>query len=171
MCYSAPFFCLVLLGFGASCGSFPRPPLPPRSGALLTRPSPYLYSQGFDPLSFSDYFDIKWLREAEIKHGRVAMLAALGFVLQQWWTLPGLAPSPDSNLAPMAVGVSPMAQIVVWMGVLEFWTNKGNVTMETMFSDPTRVPGEFGFDPLGLSVGKTKEQKEFYQLAEIKNGR
>ena len=26
---------------------------------------------GFDPLGLAEYFDIKWLREAEIKHGRV----------------------------------------------------------------------------------------------------
>ena len=30
---------------------------------------------GFDPLSFTEFFDVKWLREAEIKHGRVSMLA------------------------------------------------------------------------------------------------
>ena len=35
---------------------------------------------GFDPLGFSDYYDIKWLQEAEIKHGRIAMLAAVGMV-------------------------------------------------------------------------------------------
>jgi hypothetical protein len=32
---------------------------------------------GFDPLGFSDYYDLKWLQEAEIKHGRVCMLAAV----------------------------------------------------------------------------------------------
>lgn len=35
---------------------------------------------GFDPLGFSDYYDINWLKEAEIKHGRICMLAALGMV-------------------------------------------------------------------------------------------
>ena len=29
---------------------------------------------GFDPLYFSDFLDIKWLREAELKHGRICML-------------------------------------------------------------------------------------------------
>merc|ERR1719324_780614 len=33
---------------------------------------------GFDPLYFSDFLDIKWLREAELKHGRICMLAATG---------------------------------------------------------------------------------------------
>ena len=32
--------------------------------------------RGFDPLYFSDFLDIKWLREAELKHGRICMLYA-----------------------------------------------------------------------------------------------
>ncbi|GMH67424.1 hypothetical protein TL16_g04677, partial [Triparma laevis f. inornata] len=127
----------------------------------------------FDPFSFSENFDMKWLREAEIKHGRVSMLATLGFWQQQYVTLPGMTPVTDSNLAPTVVGVGAMLQIIVWMGVLEFWTNKGNVTMETMFSDPKsqRVPGDLGFDPMGLASGKSEAEMERMQLRELKNGR
>ncbi len=35
---------------------------------------------GFDPLGFSTLYDMKWLREAEIKHGRICMLAFVGFI-------------------------------------------------------------------------------------------
>eukprot|EP00339_Tiarina_fusa_P020126 CAMPEP_0117028922 /NCGR_PEP_ID=MMETSP0472-20121206/20989_1 /TAXON_ID=693140 ORGANISM="Tiarina fusus, Strain LIS" /NCGR_SAMPLE_ID=MMETSP0472 /ASSEMBLY_ACC=CAM_ASM_000603 /LENGTH=200 /DNA_ID=CAMNT_0004736549 /DNA_START=19 /DNA_END=621 /DNA_ORIENTATION=+ len=126
---------------------------------------------GFDPLGFSDTFDMKWLRESEIKHGRSCMLATLGFVMQQFWTIPGYQHVDDSNLGPTVVGASAMLQIVFWMGVLEFWTNKGNVTMETMFSDPDRVPGNLGFDPMGLATGKSEEEMAAMQLKEIKNGR
>jgi len=125
----------------------------------------------FDPLGFSDYFDMKWLREAEIKHGRSSMLATLGFVAQQYLTLPGYDHVDDSNLAPTVVGASAMLQIVCWMGVLEWWTNNGNITMETMFQDESRVPGNLGFDPMGLGVGKSQEDMEEMQLKEIKNGR
>mmetsp|Transcript_17146 Transcript_17146/g.25983 ORF Transcript_17146/g.25983 Transcript_17146/m.25983 type:complete len:204 (+) Transcript_17146:62-673(+) len=131
----------------------------------------YVGDVGFDPLGFSEYFDMKWLREAEIKHGRSSMLATVGFVMQEFWTLPGYTHVDDSNLAPTVVGASPMLQIVLWMGVLEFWTNKGNVTMETMFEDPNRVPGDLGFDPMGLAVGKSQEEKDKMQLKELKNGR
>jgi len=131
----------------------------------------YVGDVGFDPLGFSEYFDMKWLREAEIKHGRSSMLATLGFVAQQYLTLPGYEHVDDSNLAPTVVGASAMLQIVCWMGVLEFWTNKGNVTMETMFADESRVPGDLGFDPMGFAVGKTQEEKDAMALKEIKNGR
>jgi len=131
----------------------------------------YVGDVGFDPMGFSDLFDIKWLREAELKHGRASMLACLGFVAQEFVTLPGLTPVDDSNLAPTVVGASPMLQIVLFMGVLEFWTNKGNVTMETMFEDPDRVPGSFGFDPLGLASNLEGDDWEIRQLQELKNGR
>ena len=35
---------------------------------------------GFDPLGFSTVYDMKWLREAEIKHGRICMIAFVGFI-------------------------------------------------------------------------------------------
>lgn len=126
---------------------------------------------GFDPFNLSQNMEMKWLREAEIKHGRSSMLATLGFVMQQYMTIPGYDHVDDSNLAPSIVGASAMLQIVFWMGVLEFWTNKGNVTMETMFEDPDREPGNLGFDPMGLSVGKTEDEMNNMKLREIKNGR
>jgi len=51
---------------------------------------------GFDPLGFSYYVDLKWLREAELKHGRVCMLAWTGCVVQE---VPPRAPcSPRTSL-------------------------------------------------------------------------
>lgn len=124
----------------------------------------------FDPLGFSEYFDMRWMREAELKNGRVAMLASLGFVVQEYYTLPMYTHVDDSNLAPEVVGFGPMMQIVFVCGIWEFWTNKGKVTMENMF-DEDREPGNFGFDPMGLSKGKTKEQMDDMKLKELTNGR
>lgn len=145
-----------------------------KSLPFLTRPGNlkgYVGDVGFDPLNLSEYMDMKWLREAEIKHGRSSMLATVGFTMQQYLTIPGYEHVNDSNMAPSVVGASAMLQIVFWMGVLEFWTNKGNVTMETMFEDPNREPGNLGFDPMGLAVGKTEDEMNDMKLKEIKNGR
>lgn len=140
---------------------------------FLTRPKNlegYIGDVGFDPLGFSDTFDMKWLRESELKHGRAAMLATVGFVTQQYFTLPGFEHVDDSTLAPSVVGVAPMAQIVFGMGLLEWWTNRGNVTWDNMFSNPSRVPGDIGFDPLNYKSGD-KAEYEKLQLQELKNGR
>ena len=142
-----------------------------QSMPFLTKPKNlegYVGDVGFDPLGFSDYFDMKWLRESELKHGRAAMLASLGFVMQQFVTLPGMTHVDDSNLAPAAAGISPMLQIVFGLGVLEFWSNKGKVTMMDMFEDPDRVPGNLGFDPMGFSKNKSKDELELMQYKELK---
>ena len=125
---------------------------------------------GFDPIGLSDNFDLKWLREAELKHGRVSMLAVVGFVLSEFVNFPMYSGMhvDDSNAAPTAVGVSAMLQIVFAAGFEEYRTNKGNITMETMFSDPSRAPGDLGFDPMGY---KKSGDYDKLQLNEVKNGR
>merc|ERR1711987_34273 len=44
---------------------------------------------GFDPFGLSNLFDINYLRAAELKHGRVAMLATLGLVTPELVQNPG----------------------------------------------------------------------------------
>ena len=99
------------------------------------------------------------------------MLATVGFFLQQYVTLPGYVHVDYSNLALDVAVFGPMLRIVLWMGVIEFRTNKGNVTMETMFSDPDRVLGNLGFNPMGLAVGKSEEVMAERQPQDIKNSR
>jgi len=50
---------------------------------------------GFDPLGFTNYFDLKWLREAELKHGRICMLGCLGFLTQEKVRPPSLRSAPN----------------------------------------------------------------------------
>ena len=74
-------------------------------------------------------------------------------------------------MAPSAVGLSAMMQIIVFAGVEEYRTNKGKITMENMFEDPSRVPGNLGFDPMGYWKKSSAEEMVKLQLQEIKNGR
>lgn len=142
-----------------------------KSLPFLTAPkntAGWIGDAGFDPLNLSEYFDIKWMREAELKHGRASMLATVGFVGQQYFTLPGMTHVDDSNLAPAAAGISPMLQIVFGLGIVEWWSNKGKITMLDMFEDENRKPGQLGFDPLGLGKNVMSED---IQLKELTNGR
>ncbi len=84
---------------------------------------------GFDPLGFSNYFDLKWLREAELKHGRVSMLGALGFVVQEKTHLP--LPGFDNKLATEAFFTVPAGglwQIFFTLGAIEVLSNSGKIT-------------------------------------------
>merc|ERR1719247_3184103 len=125
---------------------------------------------GFDPLYFSDFLDIKFLREAELKHGRICMLASTGVMAQEFWSLPNY-PGYTPNAVEAATSVPPEAlwQIVAFMAWFEITTNKGKFTMQDMFEDPAREPGNVGFDP--LSFGENAETRKRLELAELKNGR
>jgi len=125
---------------------------------------------GFDPLGFSDNFDIKWLQESEIKHGRVAMLATVGFLTSQFFTFPMFSHVDDSNMAPTVVGTSAMMQIIFFAGCEEWRTNNGKITAADMFEDADRVPGDLGWGNDRL-IGKTEDEVNKLKLQEIKNGR
>merc|ERR1719223_1639265 len=127
-------------------------------------------SVGFDPLGFSDTWDIKWLQEAEIKHGRVAMLATVGFVATEFVALPQFSVVADSNDVPSIIGTSGMMQIIATAGIEEWRTNNGKVTMADMFEDKDRVPGDIGFAHEYME-GKSEAEVNMLKLQELKNGR
>ena len=125
---------------------------------------------GFDPLYFSDFLDIKWLREAEIKHGRICMLAATGYMFQEFFSLPGYPGySPNAVEAFSSVPSEGLLQILFFVSWFEVWSNKGKFTMMNMFEDPKRVPGDLGIDP--LKFGENAATRDRLEMAELKNGR
>jgi Chlorophyll A-B binding protein len=81
----------------------------------------------FDPLKLSETYEplVPWFRESELKHGRTAMLAVVGFIVQDFVRLPGAAYSfetvpktIDAHDTLMAMGPSsPMGQLVLWIGL------------------------------------------------------
>jgi hypothetical protein len=111
-----------------------------------------------------------WLREAELKHCRVAMLATLGCIVQDVFKFPGAETvySGDLKLTKLhdaAVAEGTMGQMLVWLSFLEIF---GTAAVVQMLRGSGRKPGDFGFDPLGLGKGADRSRLE---LAELKNGR
>jgi len=127
---------------------------------------------GFDPLGLSEIddlgIDLYWLREAEIKHGRVAMLAATGVLwVEIFGPLPGWPVADgrsqmdvfwdafDEHPNAIAAGLLFITIIEAISGVA---TTMGRETGE-------RAPGDFGFNPLEFEI------TEELSLKEVKNGR
>jgi len=122
---------------------------------------------GFDPLGLSSIANVKFLQESEIKHGRIAMLAVLGTVVQDlvqdpsYLKITGGAKLTAAHDKLVAGGT--MGQILFWVSFAEVI---GTIALfETL--EGKREPGDFKFDPLGFA----KTDSKTWALKEIKNGR
>jgi len=138
---------------------------------------------------------IGWLRHAEIKHGRVAMAAFVGYIVQSNGIhFPWATTLSGTTYAEIAAAGSPPAQwdalptnakwqIFFFIGLLELWGECGTATHYTKGGKPGEYPSfkpikdEIGhpvldlFDPFGFSKNASPEKKEKGLLMEINNGR
>jgi Chlorophyll A-B binding protein len=138
--------------------------------------------RGFDPFNFAyDKDALQWYRTAEIKHARLAMLAAVGWPVAELLDrklayllhLKPLLVFQDRVPSVLNGGLDrvPGAYWAAALGVA-FAIESLGVLRENSANDMGRdvTPGDLGFDPLGLA-GKTKPER-FYQMeAELFNGR
>merc|ERR1719148_233450 len=110
------------------------------------------------------------MREAELKHGRICMLAATGVIVQELCSIPGY-PGYSSNPIEAFENAPDGAiqQILLFMAICEWNTYGDNYTPLTVFQDPKRKPGDIGFDP--LKFGENPKTRERLEMAELKNGR
>merc|ERR1711974_72798 len=102
-------------------------------------------------------------------HGRVCMLATVGFFSQQYITIPGMTPTPDALQAVYTAPVGGMALLLFLAGYIESSSYGGKITMLNMFED-NRTPGDFNF---GAGFLKGKSEKDVYDMKckELNNGR
>lgn len=117
----------------------PPPPFDPAKQVGVTAPL-----QFFDPLGFSKVGDeagFRKLRAAERKHGRVAMMAAVGAVTQHYVQFPGFQDVPKGLAAVTSTpGLVGMVLLTAACGALELLVWKESEKGE---------PGDFG-NPLNL---------------------
>jgi len=133
----------------------------------------YVGDVGFDPLRISDYVPMDYLREAEIKHGHICMLAFLGYVsvdlgLRIYPLPPGLEGVTAATAHDASVAQGGFGQIFITIAFLEMGSWLG---VSAMLQGSGREPGDFGFDPLGYLKGKNEEEVNEVKLQELKNGR
>eukprot|EP00591_Stephanopyxis_turris_P010254 CAMPEP_0195516780 /NCGR_PEP_ID=MMETSP0794_2-20130614/8617_1 /TAXON_ID=515487 /ORGANISM="Stephanopyxis turris, Strain CCMP 815" /LENGTH=199 /DNA_ID=CAMNT_0040645459 /DNA_START=45 /DNA_END=644 /DNA_ORIENTATION=+ len=108
--------------------------------------------KGFDPMGLSDIqTDLNYARWAELKHGRIAMLAITGMVFQEYgphW--PGDAyTAMDPFEAVSKVGYGSNLQIFFTIGCIEL------ATFNLHYGDGE--PGDIGWDAIGMLDGKSDE--------------
>lgn len=151
----------------------------------------------FDPfglLEGKSVAEVKMLREAEVTHGRVSMLAVIGFLVQESGFHP-LFNLGDKSIGPAILHLGEVrTQAPAFFEILTLliggaevyrsfygWTPPkkagsiaplGNLPEDTPLRrlEDAYYPGDIGFDPAGL---KPSDPAEFAEIAtkEIQNGR
>merc|ERR1719443_1757555 len=152
----------------------------------------------YDQFSVDQDASIGFLRQAEIKHGRVAMAGFVGYCIQANgihfpWKLTGDVAYADISAAGSppeqwdALPTASKVQILLFIGLLESISESSYILGESGNSHymkggkagafpsiknifPHPVPLDL-YDPLGFSKNATPEKKEKGLLAEINNGR
>jgi len=119
----------------------------------------------FDPLMIADSPEkLAWYREAEVKHARLAMLAAFGWPVSEITNFGGLL-NGDGRAPSLLNGGLGNVNGVYWaavVGLAVFWEGKG---LDKQFGKKDDyLPGMLNFDPLGMD-------SEGMRGAEITNGR
>jgi hypothetical protein len=125
----------------------------------------YVGDHGFDPLNIGGQYNMKYMREAELKHGRVCMLAWLGYiVVDTGFTVP-FAPKVSSYLAHDAtVKSGNMLFLLFVIGAFEALSY--NAIAEMLSGETDRKPGDYGIPPRFCKEGDTATYAK-YELAEI----
>eukprot|EP00403_Amphidinium_massartii_P020428 CAMPEP_0178398186 /NCGR_PEP_ID=MMETSP0689_2-20121128/14643_1 /TAXON_ID=160604 /ORGANISM="Amphidinium massartii, Strain CS-259" /LENGTH=461 /DNA_ID=CAMNT_0020018941 /DNA_START=81 /DNA_END=1466 /DNA_ORIENTATION=- len=132
----------------------------------------------WDPLGFSKDGDIekfKRRREVEIKHGRVAMFATMGYITPEYFKLDGyLSPSENIKFSDVPNGLAAISkvpaagwgQIFAFIGFIELVYNKSS-------PEPGNYgKGVFGLGSLGVSASVLDQGVRSKKLkAELANGR
>jgi hypothetical protein len=133
----------------------PPPPFNPASQVGALAPLGF-----FDPAGFSkvgDKVGFNNLRSAEIKHGRVAMMAALGGVIQHYVKFPGFESVP--------AGLGAVSTAPGTYGFIALFALSGAFELAIWTQDANKEPGNFG-DPVGFG-----QYNEDMRNKEINNGR
>jgi len=150
---------------------------------------------GFDPCflstradSMANYFNgifngavaldgLSWYREAELMHGRICMVAVLGFIAPGFGTLSGnewTGVNAYSSTNPLeAISTAPGAaffQIFAFMSLLEF-RRISIITKEgsSYKAGGSQMWGQGGWNPLGLNYTPAEYAEK--QLQEVKHAR
>jgi len=120
---------------------------------------------GFDPLGFTDWIKVDYLSEAEIKHGRICMLAVVGFAhTDLGYRLPGEIHQVSSVAAhDVALSYGGMNQIILWVSMFEIVS--AIAVNQMLYEESGRKPGEFGLDPFNLC--STPEKTAHLKLSEV----
>jgi len=143
----------------------PPPPPLPKIKTMMVGDGTLAGDMNFDPLQLADNSDkLAWYREAEVKHARLAMLAAFGWPISEITNFGNLL-TKEGRAPSLLNGGLGEVNGVYWGAVVAlaiYWEAQGLDKQYGKKDD--YLPGMLGFDPLGADSPSMRN-------AEITNGR
>merc|ERR1712176_1106138 len=132
----------------------------------------------WDPLGFTADGDVgafKRRRSVELKHGRICMLATMGYITPELTgKFPGyLSPSMGLKFEDIPNGLAAISKVptVGWMQILAYCAFvEGKPYVDSKYEVVRPTPGDFGWKPLLLATDD-KEKRTKRLSAELANGR
>jgi len=131
----------------------------------------------FDPLNLAASYPpfVPWFRECELRHGRTAMLAVMGFIATDYMRLPGEMYSFEAipktiDIHDALLKSGPMYQLALWIGLFDLVITAPAVGCMTdgTGDDGERAAGDYGWNTF---APESKEGLEKKRMAELLNGR
>jgi len=170
---------------GTAAAFAPAPPPPTTSSSLSVAYNPEFGGEDFDPMGFSKMHEIKgafpnmfphpqFLEEAEIKHGRMSMLAWTGVWATEGlgWQFPGAVGGDDWSQGLVTWAREDPGSFGAVLGFIAIAEGEGVSHAGDNFRGVSKkVPGDMGFDWMGLTKKMDAERVERYKTVEKKNGR
>jgi hypothetical protein len=134
----------------------------------------------WDPAGLAETIEegtVRQYRTAELKHGRVAMMAVLGFIVQHNTRFDLVYPYDSSIATESNLNLVPSGASAMWtypasgfFGILVLVSG----LHEVIFTDKDRDPGDFG-DPFKFAefygLDWSTDDKKQYQTYELNHGR
>jgi hypothetical protein len=153
---------------GATTISLTQTPALPKIKTFMVGDGTLAGDMNFDPMGLAESpEDLAWQREAEIKHARLAMLAAVGWPLSEIFNFGGLLTEDGRAPALLNDGLEKV-NAAYWAAVIIFSVVIESRVLEKQYGWGKRaddyLPGDLGFDPLGRDSPSMRS-------AEIWNGR
>ena len=141
------------------------------------------FPEGVDAFGFFNGIEAREAQryaDVEITHGRIAMLASLGFLVGE--QVEGSSFLFDSQVTGPAINHFQQVPGLFWglLGAFVFTVEANRV--QAAWQDPfvadrlflqkaDHIPGDYGFDPLGLGDGISEEDLARHRMGELNNGR
>ena len=162
------------MGFEGELGVLPPVGFFDPLGTLSTEPSAFSVHRYLGLSKTADEAKFRRWRTLEVKHGRVAQAAVIGYLVQEVARFPGyLSPSAGLKFTDVPNGIAAIGA-VPFLGWLQIWGFVGFLEQSIFKQDDDKAPGDHGYGVTFLKENYNVDLEpklDELRTKELQNGR